>query len=120
RPRAIPALVPSRAVGPSHAVGTDTLGGAARPIPGGRRRRAHDAGDVGRARRPCRPRALRAGPGLPRDPGARGALVAGRLRALLPDFLAPADPGGIREAGPRPRVLREPDAPLRTGHLKTG
>ena len=90
-PGEAPALVPSRGMGPPDGLGPHAVGRAGGPLRRGSRGGPPHAGHVALARGPGGRREVRGGAGVPRDPGEGSALVARRLRPLLPDVLGEAD-----------------------------
>ena len=115
RCRAIPALVPPRAVDHRMRSGR-TLWDDIRALPAGvdavRAMQATWAGSPSR-----RPRALRAGAGLPEDQGQEARW---RDSASLYFQTSPAGRSPGATSGARPRLLQEARPPPRAGHLKTG
>ena len=116
-PEKVPALVPPRGLGPPHGLGPHAVGRAGGPLRRGGRGGPPHAGHVALARGPGGRGAVRRGAGLPRDPGEGGALVARRLRPLLPDVLGQAATGGFRAPRARPRLVRGDPQALRPGEL---
>ena len=112
-----PALVPPRGLGPPHGLGPHAVGGAGGPLRRGRRGGPPHAGHLALARGPGGRRAVRAGTRVPRHPGEGGALVARRVRPLLPDVLGEADTGGLRAPRARPRLVRGDHEAVRPGEL---